>query len=100
MHLQASLSRSLYLAGDQHAAIEAGDLALSMARAIDDPTSLIAALQALTVVSAESPPMLAASTELRDVSMRIGDSWSAVYATGTMFRVFVQLGRIDEPSRC
>jgi DNA-binding CsgD family transcriptional regulator len=96
VHLQASLSRSLYLAGDQRSAIAAGDVALSMARAIDDPPSLIAALQALTVVQAEAPPMLAASTELRDVSMRIGDSWSAVYATGTMFRVFVQLGRLDQ----
>src|SRR4029079_5806373 len=34
VHLQASLSRSLYLAGDQAEAIEAGGVALSMARSI------------------------------------------------------------------
>src|SRR4051794_21491702 len=96
VHLQASLSRSLYLAGDQAGAIDAGETALAMARAIDDPESLIAVLQALTVVSADPPRMLEASTELRDVAMRIGDSWSAAYATGTMFRVQVVLGDLAQ----
>ncbi|HEY4609968.1 MAG TPA: LuxR C-terminal-related transcriptional regulator, partial [Ilumatobacteraceae bacterium] len=96
VQLQASLSRSLYLAGDQAGALRAGETALAMARAIDDPESLIAVLQALTVVSADPPGMLEASTELRDVAMSIGDSWSAAYATGTMFRVHVVLGDLTQ----
>ena len=39
VHLQASLGRSLCLAGDQADAVRAGDLALSMARSIDASTS-------------------------------------------------------------
>ena len=96
VHLQASLSRSLYLAGDQVGAIAAGDVALSMARATDDPESLVAVLQALTIVTSDPTKMLETSTELRDVAMKIGDSWSAAYATGNMFRVLVELGRLRE----
>ena len=98
VHLQASLSRSLYLAGDQAGAIAAGDVALSMGRAADDPEALIAVLQALTVVTTDPLRMLEASAELRDVALQLGDSWSAAYATGNMFRVLVELGRLREAS--
>jgi ATP/maltotriose-dependent transcriptional regulator MalT len=96
VHLQASLSRSLYLAGDQAGALAAGDVALSMARASDDPEALIAVLQALTVVTDQPLLMLEATTELRDVALHVGDTWSAAYATGNMFRVLVELGRLRE----
>jgi DNA-binding NarL/FixJ family response regulator len=94
--LQASLARSLSLSGDHEAAVEAGELALAMARAIDDVGCVIAALQATTIVSSEPSRLLDASTELRDVALRVGDQWSAVYATGNMCRGLIGLGRLTE----
>ena len=88
VHLQASLSRSLYLAGDREDAVAAARCGVG-----DGPRDrrsrecLIAVLQALTIVTPEPTRLLEASTELRDVAIRIGDSWSAAYATGNMFRV-------------
>ena len=98
VHLQASLSRGLYLAGDREEAVAAADVALKMARAIDDLECVVAVLQALTVVTPDPWGLLEASTELRDVAIRIGDSWSAAYATANMFRILVELGRLDEAS--
>ena len=96
VHLQASLSRGLYLAGDREEAVVAADVALAMARAIDDLECVVAVLQALIVVTPESWRLLEASTELRDVALRIGDSWSAAYATANLFRILVELGRLGE----
>jgi DNA-binding CsgD family transcriptional regulator/tetratricopeptide (TPR) repeat protein len=96
VRLQASLSRSLYLAGDQEGADAAGDLALSMAHAIDDVECLIAVLQAITVVTTDTSQLLTTSTQLRDVAERVGDSWSAVYASGNMIRALIELGRVEE----
>ncbi len=94
--LQASLARSLSLSGDTNAAVEAGELALSMARAVGDVGCVIAALQATTIVSSEPSRLLEASTELRDVALQVGDHWSAVYATGNMCRALMELGRLGE----
>jgi DNA-binding CsgD family transcriptional regulator/tetratricopeptide (TPR) repeat protein len=96
VHLQASLSRSLYLAGDQDGADVAGDVALSMAHAIDDVECLIAALQAITIITTDTSRLLRTSTELRDAATRIGDSWSAAYASGNMLRALIELGRLEE----
>lgn len=96
VHLQASLSRSLCLAGDQDDAVAAGDLALSMARAIDDSECLIAALQAVTIVTRDTSRLLATSTELRDVAVRVGDSWGDAYATGNIVRALIELGQLEE----
>jgi DNA-binding CsgD family transcriptional regulator/tetratricopeptide (TPR) repeat protein len=96
VHLQASLSRSLYLAGDQAAALAAVEVAVSMARAVGDPDGLIAVLQAVTIVTTEPHRLLEASTELRDVALGVGDSWSAAYATGSIFRVLMVFGRLEE----
>ncbi len=96
VRLQASLSRSLYLAGDQAGALAAGEGALAMARALDDTECLVAVLQAVTIVTTDTPRLLETSTELRDVASRIGDSWSAAYATGSIIRALIQLGRLDE----
>ncbi len=96
VRLQASLSRSLYLAGDQANAVTAGDLALSMARSINDEDCLVSALQAGTIVTRDTLQLLETSTELRDVAARIGDSWSGAYATGNIVRALVELGRVEE----
>ncbi|MDT7785534.1 MAG: hypothetical protein QOF58_3953, partial [Pseudonocardiales bacterium] len=96
VRLQASLSRSLYLAGDQDGAVVACEQALSMARALDDTECLVAVLQAQTIVMTDTPRLLVASTELRDVALRIGDSWSAAYATGSIIRALIQIGQLDE----
>ena len=96
VHLQASLSRSLCLAGDQADAVRAGDLALSMARSIDDQDCLVAALQAVTIVTRDPLQLLETSTELGNVAARIGDSWSGAYATGSIVRVLIELGRVEE----
>jgi DNA-binding CsgD family transcriptional regulator/tetratricopeptide (TPR) repeat protein len=96
VHLQASLSRGLYLAGDREDAVAAADVAMEMARAIDDLECVIAVLQALIIVTPEPLRLLDASAELRDVSIRIGDTWSATYATANMFRILVELGNLDE----
>ena len=98
VHLQASLSRGLYLAGDREGAVAAADVALEMARAIDDVECVVAVLQALIVVTPEPWRLLEASTELRALSIRLGDSWSAVYATANMFRILVELGDLDQAS--
>ncbi|MEP7203104.1 MAG: AAA family ATPase [Ilumatobacteraceae bacterium] len=98
VHLQASLSRSLYLAGDQHDAFAAGEVGLEMARNVGDVECLVAVLQAITIVTTDPSGFLEASTELRDVALKIGDSWSAVYATGNMVRALIELGRIEEAS--
>ncbi len=95
--LQASLTRSLYLSGDTKGAVEADEVALAMARAVGEPDCVVAALQATTIVASGDPwRLLAASTELRDVALRIGDNWSAVYATGNMCRALIELGRLGE----
>ena len=96
IHLQASLSRSLYLSGDQVGAVAAGDRALAMARAVGDLEGLAAVLQAVTIVATDTHRLLEASTELHDVASRLGDSWSAAYATGNMIRALVELGRLGE----
>jgi ATP/maltotriose-dependent transcriptional regulator MalT len=96
VHLQASLCRSLYLAGDQDGAQAAGDIGLSMARAIGDVECLVAVLQAVSIVANDASRLLETSTELRDVAVRIGDGWSAAYATGNMVRALIELGRVDE----
>ena len=96
VQLQASLSRSLYLAGDQAEAVTAGDLALSMARSIEDQDCLASALQALTIVTRDTLQLLETSIELRDVAARIGDSWSGAYATGNIVRALIELGRVEE----
>jgi DNA-binding CsgD family transcriptional regulator len=96
VHLQASLSRSLYLAGEQDDAVVAGELAMSMARAIDDSECLVAALQAVTTVSRDTVRQFAASTELRDVAIKLGDSWSGAYATANIVRALIELGRLEE----
>jgi ATP/maltotriose-dependent transcriptional regulator MalT len=96
VHLQASLSRGLYLAGDREGAVATADLALEMARAIDDVDAVVAVLQALIVVTPEPWRLLEASTELREVAVRLGDSWSAAYATANMFRILVELGDLDQ----
>jgi ATP/maltotriose-dependent transcriptional regulator MalT len=98
VRLQASLSRGLYLAGDREEAVAAGDVALAMAREIDDLECVVAVLQAVIVVTPESWRLLEVTSELRDVAMRIGDSWSAAYATANMFRILVELGRLEEAS--
>jgi DNA-binding NarL/FixJ family response regulator len=94
--LQASLARSLSLSGDHHAAAAAGELALAMARAVGDLGCVVAALQATTIVSSEPSWLVEAGTELRDVSLQIGDQWSAVYATGNICRGLMELGRLGE----
>jgi DNA-binding CsgD family transcriptional regulator/tetratricopeptide (TPR) repeat protein len=96
VHLQASLSRGLYLAGDREDAVAAADVAMEMARAIDDLECVVAVLKALIIVTPDSTRLLEASTELRDVAMRIGDTWSATYATANMFRILVEVGHLDE----
>ena len=96
IHLQASLSRSLYLSGDQEGAVAAGDRALAMARAVGDLEGLVAVLQAVTTVTTDTHRLLQASTELHDVATRLGDSWSAAYATGNMIRALIELGRLGE----
>jgi DNA-binding CsgD family transcriptional regulator len=96
VHLQASLSRSLYLAGDHDAAVAAGDVALSMAHSIDDVDCLIRALQAVTIVTRETLRLLETSIELRDAALGIGDNWSAAYATGNIIRALIELGRVQE----
>jgi DNA-binding CsgD family transcriptional regulator len=95
-HLQSSLARSLSLSGDMDAAIAAGEQALAMARAVGDPDCVVAALQATTIVSADPSRMLELGTELREIALRLGDSWSAVYATGNMCRALIGLGRLGE----
>ena len=96
IHLQASLSRSLYLSGDLEAAVLACDRALAMARAVGDLEGLAAVLQAVTIVTSDTRRLLEASTELHDVATQLGDSWSAVYATGNMIRALIELGRLGE----
>lgn len=96
VHLQASLSRSLYLAGDQAEAVPAGDLALSMARSTEDLDCLVAALKAVTIVTRDTSQLLQTSVELRDVATRIGDSWNRAYATGNIVRALIELGRVEE----
>jgi DNA-binding CsgD family transcriptional regulator/tetratricopeptide (TPR) repeat protein len=96
VNLQASLCRSLCLAGDQAEAVLAGDLALSMARSIDDLDCLVAALQAVAIVTRDASQLLETGTELQDVATRIGDSWSGAYATGSIVRALIELGRVEE----
>ncbi|MEY2553499.1 MAG: hypothetical protein QOC57_1359, partial [Ilumatobacteraceae bacterium] len=95
-HLQASLSRSLYLAGDKEAAVEAGHVALAMARATGRADCVIAALQATSIVASDDLTLLEASTELRDLALEVGDPWAAVYATGNMCRALIALGRLAD----
>lgn len=94
--LQASLARSLSLSGEHVSAVEAGALALAMARAVGDVGCVIAALQATTIVSSDPSRLVDASTELRHVALQVGDQWSAVYATGNMCRGLMELGRLGE----
>ncbi len=94
--LQASLTRSLYHSGDTEGARQAGALAMTMARAVGDDECVVAALQAITIISHDPSRLLETSTELRDVAMSIGDSWSAAYATANMFRALLELGRLAE----
>ena len=94
--LQASLTRSLYLSGDQRAAAAAGAEALAMARAVGDPECMVAALQATSIVSSDPVMLLEGGTELRDIALRIGDNWSAAYASGNMCRALIGFGRLDE----
>lgn len=94
--LQASLTRSLYHSGDKDGALEAGEVAMAMARAVGDDDCVVAALQAITIMAHDPLELLEASTELRDVGLRIGDLWSASYATGNMIRALIEFGRLAE----
>ena len=94
--LQAALARSLSLSGDNDAAVEAGDAALEMARAVGDLGCVVAALQATTIVASDPVRLIEACIELRDVALQLGDNWSAVYATGNMCRGLIEVGRLGE----
>ena len=96
IHLQASLSRSLYLSGESEGAVSAAEQALAMARAVGDLEGLAAVLQAVTIVTTDPNRQLQASTELQEVASRLGDGWSAAYATGNMMRALIELGRLGE----
>jgi DNA-binding CsgD family transcriptional regulator len=96
VHLQASLSRSLYLAGDRDGALAAVDVAMSMSRDMVDLKSLGAVLQAATTVATDPSRQLEASIELHVVSTQLGDSWGAAYATGNTVRALIELGRVEE----
>lgn len=96
VHLQASLSRSLYLAGDKDGALAAVDVAMSMSRNIVDLESLGAVLQAVVIVTTDPSRQLEASIELHVVATQLGDSWGAAYATGNTVRALIELGRVDE----
>ena len=96
--LQASLTRSLFLAGDKEGARTAGSSALAMARAVGEPECIMAALQAISILLSDPEQLLATSTELGDVAQQVGDNWSGVYATANICRALIELGRLDEAS--
>lgn len=93
--LQASLTRSLMLAGDAAAARAAGEVALTMARQIGDVECVLAALQAAILLSGPQRS-IEISEELRAVGLQSGDEWSATYATGNICRGLMHLGKLRE----
>ena len=53
-------------------------------------------LEALLTALDDPPRQVAEANELADVAARLGDTWSASYASANLFRALVQLGRFDE----
>jgi DNA-binding CsgD family transcriptional regulator len=90
----AALGRALVFAG--HPGLATAESAVALARAVDDPESLIVALQAVVVSSDDPVRQLTAGAELADLAARLGDAWSGSYATANQLRACIALGRLGE----
>ncbi len=90
----AALGRALVF--DGHPGLETAESAVALARAVDDPESLMVALQAVAVSSDDPVRQLSAGSELADLASRAGDAWSRSYATANQLRACIALGRLAE----
>ncbi len=94
--LRASFGRALAISGRGAEGVAMAESAKAEARAVDDPDSLVVSLEALLTALDDPPRQVAEANELADVAARLGDTWSASYASANLFRALVQLGRFDE----
>jgi DNA-binding CsgD family transcriptional regulator len=92
----AALGRALVFAGHSVEGLEMAEASVSLARAVDDPASLMVALQAVAVSSEDPVRQLSAGSELAEWAARVGDPWSASYAAANELRACVALGRLGE----
>jgi class 3 adenylate cyclase/DNA-binding CsgD family transcriptional regulator len=92
----ATLGRALVFAGRGPEGVSTAETAVALARAVGDPQSLMVALEALTTATDEPHQWLAASRELADLAARYGDPWAAAYATASLLRAHIALGRLDD----
>jgi class 3 adenylate cyclase/DNA-binding CsgD family transcriptional regulator len=92
----ASLGRALVFAGHSVEGLEMAESSVSLARAVDDPASLMVALQAVAVSSEDPQRQLSAASELAEWAVRVGDPWSASYAAANEMRACIALGRLGE----
>jgi class 3 adenylate cyclase/DNA-binding CsgD family transcriptional regulator len=92
----ASLGRALVFAGHSIDGLEMAESSVSLARAVDDPASLMVALQAVAVSTEDPLRQLSAGSELAEWAARVGDPWSASYAAATQLRAYVALGRLSD----
>jgi DNA-binding CsgD family transcriptional regulator/tetratricopeptide (TPR) repeat protein len=97
--LRASLGRALAFAGRSSEGVATAELAVYEARAAGEDETLAVALQALLVSVDEPHRQLAISTELGELAERLGDPWSALYASASEVRSLVAFGRLDEALR-
>ena len=92
----ATLGRALVFAGRGREGVSTAETAVALARAVGDPQSLMVALEALTTATDEPHQWLAASRELADLAERYGDPWAAAYASASLLRAYIAIGRLDD----
>ncbi len=92
----ATLGRALVFAGRGREGVSTAETAVALARAVGDPQSLMVALEALTTAADEPHQWLAASRELADLAELYGDPWAAAYASASLLRAYIALGRLDD----
>ncbi|MPY94742.1 MAG: hypothetical protein GEV08_17270, partial [Acidimicrobiia bacterium] len=94
--LQATLARSLALAGRNEEAVVIGEAALATARRHGDPSLLVSALQSSLVYSLEPRRYTDEAIELTELARQLGDRWSYGYGLGCQVRGLLILGRVAD----
>jgi class 3 adenylate cyclase/DNA-binding CsgD family transcriptional regulator len=92
----ATLGRDLVFAGHSVEGLATAESAVALARAVGDPGSLMVALQAVVTSSNDPSRQLSAGIELAELAARLGDPWSASYATANELRACIALGRLAD----
>lgn len=95
LRLRAALAREKWMTGRDDA-VEHVEVVLADARRFGDDAALALALEASIFPGSEHPDVLDRTMELEALTIKLGDPWSAMWATGNRVRILIKLGRLDE----